>query len=280
LLETYLRSILTHKLPLWRDSYTFLDFLSVPQHTTQRRASTAVGDIHWTPANWLTEQGKVEGSLRNIRSELLKRDALAGMGDAAGSRSASVTAKRLLREAGEKIDMLSRGLERVGASVGDGEKRRREEMVEALKNERGNLNRMAEVGVRTNREGSGFASHSAGEGAGAGSGGGTMPGGSSSLWGSAQATPAGRVFGKKPEETDETRPLDDRGVLQLQQSKMDGQDNQLRELSKLLQRQKGMGEEIHREIGEQTEILEEIEHGVDKTGNKMAKAKRTMNKLN
>ena len=106
-----------------------------------------------------------------------------------------------------------------------------------------------------------------------------MPGGSS-LWGSGAGSVApGRVFGKKAEETDETRPLDDRGLVQLQQNKMDGQDDQLRELSKLLQRQRGMGEEIHREIGEQTEILEEIEHGVDKTGNKMAKAKRTMNKL-
>jgi regulator of vacuolar morphogenesis len=223
------------------------------------------------------EHGKVEGNLRNVRSELLKRDALAGMGDAGGSRGASVNAKRLLREVGDKIDMLGRGLDKIGSAVGDGEKKRREEMVEALKNERANLNRMAEVGVRTNRDGggSGFASHSSGAG---GAGGGTMPGGGSSSWGNGPI-PAGRVFGKKAEETDETRPLDDRGVLQLQQSKMDGQDSQLRELSKLLQRQKGMGEEIHREIGEQTEILEEIEHGVDKTGNKMAKAKRTMNKL-
>jgi len=199
------------------------------------------------------------------------------MGDAAGSRGASVTAKRLLREVGDKIDYLVRGLEKVGPSVGDGERKRREEMVEALKNERANLHRMAEVGVRTNRDGaggSGSAAHASATGSG-----GTMPGGSS-LWGSGAGSVApGRVFGKKAEETDETRPLDDRGLVQLQQNKMDGQDDQLRELSKLLQRQRGMGEEIHREIGEQTEILEEIEHGVDKTGNKMAKAKRTMNKL-
>lgn len=107
-----------------------------------------------------------------------------------------------------------------------------------------------------------------------------MPGGSS-LWSTNSTQPQpGRVFGKRPEETDETRPLDDRGVLQLQQTKMDGQDSQLRELSAILQRQRGMGEEIHREIGEQTEILEEIEHGVDRTGGKMARAKRQMNRLN
>ena len=111
----------------------------------------------------------------------------------------------------------------------------------------------------------------------------SMPGGNPSIWGNGTAgshVQTGRVFGKKPEETDETRPLDDRGVLQLQQTKMDGQDQQLRELSSILQRQRGMGEEIHREIAEQTEILEEIEHGVDETGGKMARAKRQMNRLN
>lgn len=154
-------------------------------------------------------------------------------------------------------------------------------MVDGLKNERGNLSRMADVGVRTNREAMGGSMSSIG---------GSMPGGSS-LWvpsgggggsGSGLVPPParGRVFGKKPEETDETRPLDDRGVLQLQQQKMGNQDEQLKELSKILQRQRGMGEEIHREIGEQTSMLEDIEHGVDKTGAKMAKAKRQMNKLN
>jgi regulator of vacuolar morphogenesis len=281
LLETYLRAILTHKNPVWRTSYTFLDFLAVPQHTANRKGSSGDTDgIHWTPANWLAEHGKVEGSIRAIRSELLKRDALASMGDAAGSRGSSVAAKKLIREAGEKIDMLARGLEVIGSAVGDGERKRRGEMVESLRNERADLGRMAEAGVRTSREvmggSSGFSRTS-----GSGTTSGVMPGGSASLWGNGNsAQPAtGRVFGKKPEETDETRPLDDRGVLQLQQTKMEGQDDQLKELSKILQRQRGMGEEIHREIGEQTAMLEDIEHGVDKVGGKMARAKRNMNKL-
>lgn len=199
------------------------------------------------------------------------------MGDAAGSRGSSVNAKRLIREVGEKIDVLARGLESISAAVGDGEKKRRGEMVDGLRNERGDLSRMAEVGVRTNREGTNGS-------IGTGGGTGTMPGGSSSIWapnngnGSVGAAP-GRVFGKKAEETDETRPLDDRGLLQLQQTKMDGQDGQLKELSKILQRQRGMGEEINREIGEQSDMLDEIEHGVDKVGGKMARAKRNMNKL-
>ena len=231
------------------------------------------------PANWLTERNGVQSALRQARSELLKRDALAGMGDAAGSRTAGVGAKRSLREVGEKIDILARGLESIAGAVGDGERRRREEMVDALRGERADLMKMAETGVRTAREGlaggSGF-----GGSTGAGNGGnGTMPGGSSALFGAQAGIPSGRVFGRKAEETEETRPLDDRGLLQLQQNKMDTQDSQLEELSKLLQRQKGMGEEIHREIGEQTQMLEDIEGQVDKTGTKMARAKRQMNRL-
>ena len=273
LLETYLRSILTHKNPIWRTSYTFLDFLSVPQHSSNRKGSAGEGDIHWTPSNWLAEHGKVEQSIRTIRAELLKRDALAGMGDPIGSRQAGVNSKRLIREAGEKIDSLSRGLDTIINNLGEGEKKRRLEMVDALKNEREDLSRMAEAGVRTNREAVSAPGSNRPIGVG------IMPGGTSSLWGNGSVS-SGRVFGKKPEETEETRPLDDRQLLQLQQGKMDGQDEQLKELSKILQRQRGMGEEIHREIGEQTEILEEIEHGVDKVGGKMARAKRDMNKLN
>ena len=67
--------------------------------------------------------------------------------------------------------------------------------------------------------------------------------------------------------------------MQLQQTKMDDQDGQLEELSKILRRQKDMGDEIHREIGEQTEMLEDIEGEVGRVGGKMARAKRQMNKL-
>lgn len=160
LLETYLRAILTNKSPVWRESYTFLDFLAVPQNTSSQRrngpgAGGSGGDIHWTPANWLTEHAKVETALRATRSELLKRDALAGMGDAAGSRGASVSAKKMIRAIGESIDQLSRGLDGIAKAVGDGEKQRREDLIEGLRNERANLSRMAEAGVRTNREATG-----------------------------------------------------------------------------------------------------------------------------
>lgn len=201
------------------------------------------------------------------------------MADAVGSRSASVEAKRLLRDAEARIAGLERALGAATGGLGEGEKRRREEMCENLRAERGNLQRMAEAGVRTSAA---AASNTTGH----------MPGGSGSLFAPAGSGPSfvgsggtsptvGRVFGKRqpPQETAETRPLDDRGLLQLQTSKMSDQDAQLGELSKVLRRQKDMGELIHREIEEQNDLLDEVESGVDRTGRKLGKAKREMNKL-
>ena len=300
LLETYLRSMLTHRDDRWRISYTFNDFLAVPSRANPSSSSSSGAAAssaslagvqsppeHFTPSNWLSEHAALQTLLRLSRAALLKRDALAGMGDAAGSRGASVEAKRLLREAGDRVDGLAAGLGATAGGLGEGERRRREEMVEGIRAERGDLQRMAEAGVRSsafNRDTN--TSTSARSHAGAGNG--TMPGGVGSVWGKAHASsPAtgaapGRVFGARPppQETTETRPLDEPGLVQLQQSQMGSQDEQLGNLSELLRKQRVMGEEIYREIGEQNEMLDEVEGGVDKVGNKLGKAKRQMNRLN
>jgi regulator of vacuolar morphogenesis len=196
------------------------------------------------------------------------------MSDASGSRSSGIEAKRLLKDLSGRLDGLELALK--GLKVGDGEKRRREEVVENLKVERDNLRRMIDAGVRTARDTSSTSAIS-------NSSAGTMPGGSSALFSGMPHQPQpGRVFGRQqpPEETTETRPLDDRQLLQLQQTKMDNQDSQLGELSKVLLRQRKMGEEIHQEIGEQSEMLEDIDHEVGRVGGKLQRAKRDMNKLN
>lgn len=193
------------------------------------------------------------------------------MSDAGGSRQAGVEAKRLLRDLGPRLDRLEKELQGGKGNIGEGEMRRREEMVENLKAERASLSRMAEAGVRAGSSagGSGFSRTA------------DSPSTAHAALTGSHAAPAGRVFGQKapPQETEETRPLDDRGVLQLQQTKMGDQDAQLGELSKLLQRQRKMGEEIHQEIGEQNDMLDDLQSGVDKTGGKLGRAKREMNKL-
>ncbi|KIR55065.1 hypothetical protein I315_02302 [Cryptococcus gattii Ru294] len=284
LLEQYLRSILNTKSHLWRSAYTFSDFLSIPSHTNSSNSSHPKAGAKFTPQSWLLEHAALQTVLRSARSALLKRDALASMSNATGSRSAAVEAKRHLKEVGNRLEILGKGLTQL-RDIGEGEMRRREELVEGLKVERESLSRMAEAGVRSAPSLSGNGT-TAGSGTAAGNGadgrrgetspwtlpGQPMPG----------ALPSGRVFGARqpPQETEQTRPLDDRQLLQFQTDTMAQQDDQLQNLSRLLQTQRRMGEEIHQEIESQNELLEHIEQSVDKTGRKLGKAKREMNRLN
>lgn len=154
-------------------------------------------------------------------------------------------------------------------SLASGEARRREDMVASLRAEVGNLLRQAEAGYRAPRIDT--PPPEAGSGA--------MPGAMPDTGTGSAFAPKARVFGKKPQETVETRALDDRGLIQLQQAKMDGQDQQLGVLSGLLRTQRKMGEEIADEISVQNEMLDHLDQDVTKFGDKMARAKRDMNRL-
>ncbi|KAL1405965.1 hypothetical protein Q8F55_007647 [Vanrija albida] len=251
-LEIYLRTILTTKDARWRQAFGFADFLAVP-------AQSSKAPDAFSAATWLSEEGAVGAVLRTARAALLKRDALARMGDGAGGRAASGDARKALREASARTEALDVALQGL-TGLGDGERARRADMVAALRAEVANVGRMAEAGFRPARVPT-PPTEAAGPG----------------------AAPAvqGRVFGRRaaPQETAETRPLDDRGVVQLQQAKMKGQDEQLGVLSGLLQRQRRMGEEIATEIDQQNEMLEHIDAEVTRVGGKMARAKRQMNRL-
>ncbi|WRT63662.1 uncharacterized protein IL334_000585 [Kwoniella shivajii] len=287
LLEQYLSLLLTSKDSSFRSSYGFKDFLSIPSVTQQPTT--------FTSSSWLLEHTSLQALLRSARSSLLKRDALANMGDSTSSRSSGIESKRLLKDAQNRISTLSDSLDNsnLSSTLGQGEKKRREEMIQELLVEKSNLSRMAEAGVKTtfnstsnsnansgSNPNSAFSSHTSSAFAPSANGGGGSGGSINSIPGGFPHQ--GRVFGVKPQapqETAETRPLDDRGLLQLQSSKIDNQDDQLKELSQILQRQKKMGEEIHQEIGQQNELLDDIESGVDKTGRKLGKTKRELNRL-
>ena len=230
--------------------------------------------MQFTSSSWMTEHNALQQSLRTVRASLLKRDALAGMGDAGASRSAGIEAKRSLKELKVRLESLDKGLEGV-EGLGQGERSRREGLVLGLKDEVGNVDKMAEAGVRVS------SNHSASTSMGR-SGTPVNENDRKALLGGGAARPAGRVFGaaahQAPQETAETRPLDDQGLLQLQQHQMDNQDSQLEQLSSVLQRQLRLGQDIGKEIGEQNDMLDDLSTQVDKTGGKLGRAKRQMNR--
>jgi regulator of vacuolar morphogenesis len=89
-----------------------------------------------------------------------------------------------------------------------------------------------------------------------------------------------RVLGTVPvRESQETRTLDDRGLMSGHQEQMDAQDRQLEGLAAILRRQKAMGLAINQELTEQTDLLDDLDSHVDKTQSKMRSAEKQMDRL-
>ena len=87
-----------------------------------------------------------------------------------------------------------------------------------------------------------------------------------------------RVLGKS-QESERTRELDNQGLLQLQDTMMKEQDAQLDQFSTILNRQKELGYQIGTELEHHAEILDRIETDVDRTGAKIKVAAKRADKL-
>jgi regulator of vacuolar morphogenesis len=72
----------------------------------------------------------------------------------------------------------------------------------------------------------------------------------------------GRILGK---ETDRTRELDNQGILQLQKQIIEDQDLGVEELRKIVARQKELGVAIHNELQIQNEMLNMVDEDVDRS---------------
>ncbi|KAI0374229.1 syntaxin [Pilatotrama ljubarskyi] len=256
-LETYLRAILSSKDDRWRESFAFRDFLGVP--VGKQAAHNVGGPSQFTSSSWLDEHQDLQARVRDVRADINRRDALLDNGDISGSHQANVQAKKKLAGVLTRVGVLEDGLQTLAmAGLSEGELRRRTDMVARLRDDCEKLAKIVTVARMTTRGiGSAAERNPASETdrdalMGSSSG---MPGGFS--------RPVARVFGQaaQPRETEQTRPLDDHGLLQLQQVQIDQQDMQLAELTTILQRQKQLGLAIHQEVAEQNEELDHLSGG-------------------
>ncbi|BFZ55707.1 hypothetical protein PYCC9005_002748 [Savitreella phatthalungensis] len=85
----------------------------------------------------------------------------------------------------------------------------------------------------------------------------------------------GRVLGQQ-QEMPATLALDNQGLLQLQNTQMQQQDQLLETLLPILQRQRELGETIAREVEGQDEVLEQLDGGLGSMQSKMQRGKREM----
>jgi regulator of vacuolar morphogenesis len=273
-LEKYLRAIVASKDDKWRESFAFKEFLSMPigkggiSSTDDTKGGSASLNT-FTSASWLDEQSDLQGVVRDIRADLNKRDALADRADVTGSHTSGLEAKKKLAALITRVGILEKGLEQLGlGGLSGGELTRRRDMVARLRDDCEKLGKIV-VAARQNTRA--FAPGSLAE---------RQPASQAdrnSLLGAPQP-PVARVFGA-PQETAETRPLDDVGILQLQSLKIDNQDSQLNQLSAVLRRQKGIGLAIGNEIEEQNTMLDHLNEDIDRVSGKLGAARKQMKRL-
>jgi regulator of vacuolar morphogenesis len=291
-LEIYLRAIVSAKDSRWLDAFAFRDFLGIP--TGKQAALPGIGDLsstvggkdggfQFTSSTWLDEHMDLQSRVRDIRADINKRDAFSERGDVGGAHTTNVQAKKKLAGVLTRVGVLVSGLDAlvVQSGMSEGELQRRTDMAGRLQDDCEKLAKMLTV---ASRQQSSSSSSAAARNVTAGSdraalfrsgsgGGGGQP--------AVSSKPIARVFGvpQPPKETEETRPLDDHGLLQLQQAKMDQQDAQVSQLTTILQRQRQLGTAINNELAQHVELLDGLHNDMERVGGKLTGAKKQINRL-
>ncbi|KAK3322621.1 hypothetical protein B0H66DRAFT_515225 [Apodospora peruviana] len=298
-LEAYLRAIAEPPDRRWRDTSAWRAFLNLPGGAGGATTSTASAsgmsvDLHKKipaiglrdanlaaasdPGTWLDLHREMKGALHEARVALGRRDAATDNSVKIESGSA---AKRALIKAGALLVALGDGLQvlKDGGRVGEGELRRRRDLLAAARVERDGLDKLSsslQGGNQYNHQGGDGGVGGQGRYAGAGAAstsstvGGSSIGGGFSRFGSGGR---GRVLGAPLPETDKTRELDNEGVLQLQRNTLKEQEQDMDVLAKIVRRQKEMGLAIDDEIGRHIDMLDRMNDDADVLGKKLGVAK-------
>lgn len=269
-LESFLRHLLAHKDARWRSSHAFLDFVGAPSSATRlggaqsaaalaqaqssppfpsasssSTSTTTTGshqpssplppapDTFESSAAWLAEYSVLLGLTRSIRSSLARRDAASSSSSSSstsssssvGAHTAGVMARKDCLTLLGRLGTLARGLAEVGRreSLGGGELGRRAEMVTGLQDDCGRLTKLANqpaaaaASRRRSITSAGWEDNDARASLLGGARGG----------GTAFRSPAAAAAA----ETEQTRALDSGGLLHLQQTQIESQDEMLRGLS-------------------------------------------------
>ncbi len=274
-LARYLCAIVESGDARFRNTSAWRTFLNLPSASTISSSSatsahsaiSSIGNLEGGGRNldagaWLDVYREAKQTLHDARLWLGKRD---GATSTQGQHEAGSGAKRCLVKSAGVITVLEEGLESLqkNQALGDGELRRRKDLVAGLRQEREGLEKLnSSMALKSNTASSSSTIVGAS----------TNDSSKSSLFG-ASTRKGGRVLGA-PAETDHTRELDNTGVLQLQQQMMREQDIDVEQLAKIVKRQKEMGIAISEEIEVQNEMLARLDGDVDRVEGKIDIAKK------
>ena len=308
-LEAYVKAIETSDDARWRNSNVWRDFLGLPPIAVSVKERSGSGTADGLPppmtaGAWLDLHGNLKGLLHEARVQLSKREQAS---TTLQQHEAGGNAKKCLVKAHTLVLRLEEGLKglqegRAGERLGDGEVRRRKDLLGRARKERQGLegvlntwvvkhpNAASNGGVgaamATDAQKQGLfqnvlsgdsAVNSAASSQTNLSRGSGMPG---SYPAQGPATSSRRVLGgPPPKETERSRELDNEGVLQLQKQIMQEQDLDVQDMGQVVRRMREMGIAINEELIEQGQLLDMLDQDVDRVDGKIAIAKKRVGKI-
>lgn len=271
-LELYLRTINESDDPRWRNTSAWRSFLNLPSSLSSATKAGALHSVISGPGGagapitdatvWLDCHRDVKAQLHEARLHLTSRDQAFSPQK---QHEASAAAKSCLIKVGSGINALEEGLKNLQQDsggwdtqkLGEGELRRRKDLIASARKEKEGLeNLMNAMATKSKLDDAveAMAVHN--------------------LVGKPKTS--SRVLGK---ETDETKMLDNKGVLQLQKQKMGEQDDDVEKLRQIVARQRELGVAIHNELEVQNAMLGMVDAGVDRLGAKIQIAKNRISKI-
>ncbi|KAI9806230.1 MAG: hypothetical protein M1825_006345 [Sarcosagium campestre] len=280
-LEAYLRKINDAADGRWRGTSAWRAFLNLPSTTANAASSRAATSLHGNltspsgggapitdPTVWLDCHRDLRTQLHDARLHLQRRDQAQA---AQAQHESAVAAKRCLVKAGGLIKALDQGLKALADAddnpwrpdkLGDGELRRRKDLVASARKEKEGLETLANT-LTTKELGGGMsgASRSRAVATEQDKSGllGTDKGPSQTIGGR-----SGRVLGAPAQETEQTRELDNQGILQMQKDMMEDQDLTVEELTKGLGRLRQTAIAINDELEVQKDLISLLDEDVER----------------
>ncbi|ODV90166.1 hypothetical protein CANCADRAFT_1899 [Tortispora caseinolytica NRRL Y-17796] len=249
-LERYLKIVVTLEDGRLLETSTLRAFLNLP---TDTRRTSDVPD-------WLEYYRSVKTQLHNIRRQLVDQRGFGG-----SDRKVVLEAKTMLIRSGRDLSTLEAEL-KASTGLGPGELRRRRELYSTLLNEKNALDDLLrsipasapQTDTAYTEQASASDRHA--------------------LFQSNGADRPRRVIGK-PAETAETRIRDNTGLLELQKTKINEQDEQLEDLHTVIARQKQLGIDINSELELHNAALDQIDSDMDIANRKLKKGSKAITRF-
>lgn len=289
-LENYLRTIQSCRDDRWRKTDVWQEFLALPSvnNNEKKKPLFSIG-------SWLDEYDDLLSLSREIRSLINSRNAHQSQHQVSEAMHCEVKAKKDLMTLSARLGNLESSLKlHEEGAIAEGEERRREDKLSALKSERDVLLQLVNVTrpeipitktkvvAPLNKQHSAAPFAAKNEDIGF-----DQPANNNVRRAKTTQNPRqGRAFGnafrqqqEQLKETEFTKGLDNKELLDYQTQIMKDQDLHVEQFSQLLSRQKELGIAINHELENQIDVLESLDIQVDNTTTKLAFANKKLSKI-